>query len=489
MQIHKVLLVYPGIVSVGFKSFGRGGMDTNWISLGLAYIGAYLKQRGYAVEIIDLRAMNDWNDFEKNVQEKNPDIIGVYWNSPNFNNALQCCSLAKKLGKIVVAGGPHATVCPQELVATQVVDYVITGEGEISFCELIEALQSGQTPSPIIQGKPVPDLDAMPFPDRDLYDIARLTHPVGNFPYLDNGLIMLTSRGCPFNCAFCQPLSRKMFGTQLRYRSVTSVLKEISYIIKKYGVRYISFQDDTFTVRKDWVLELCGAIEAAQLRFQWSAQSRVDTFDSELAVSMRRAGCSCVFFGFESGSQRILDFLNKGITVEQSLQAAKLCHEHGLIIFADVMVGIPTETEKDLQATLALVKAIRPEIFSPTYFTPIPGCQLYEYCNEHGLMNVSSYEDFTRNPFGAKIKGINYCLVDQYVRKMCTYVPKWYQESYFRKVVLDRWRSMWHRGYRFEVLKEIKEYSLPKRPAIRPILKKIFPFLNTNGSFNRGKVL
>lgn len=469
----KITLIYPGIVKVGFNSLGKGGMDRNWINLGLAYIGAYLKKYSYDVDLVDLRELQDWDQVRAEMKYRLPDVFGVHFNTPNYNNALECCKMAKELKKIVVAGGPHASVAPDDLITTGYVDYVIIGEGEISFLELLENLRMNRQRERIIQGKPVENLDELPFPDRDLYSLKKILHPIGNFPFMDNGLILMTSRGCPFNCAFCQPLARKMFGRKVRYRSVENVIEELKYIISRYKVKYISFQDDTFTARKEWVLELCWRIREEKLAVQWSAQSRVDTFDEELAEAMSTAGCVCLFFGFESGSQRILNFLRKGITPEQSLETAKLCKKYGIIIFADYMLGVPTETEEDLRQTLTLIKEIKPELPSPTYFTPIPGCDLYDYCKENNLIKIETYEDFTRNPTSEKINGIDYALLEKYKRIMLGYTPKWYQEKHFTKLTLKRWLHLVKLGYFKFAFHEIFNSTFIYRLGIRAKIRRV----------------
>jgi radical SAM superfamily enzyme YgiQ (UPF0313 family) len=456
----KVTLIYPGIVGVGFNSIGKGGMDRNWINLGLAYIGACLKKSGHDVDLIDLRECASWNHVESEMRERNPDVFGVYVNTPNYNHAVQCCSIARQMGKIVVAGGPHATIHPDEMIKAGLADHVIKGEGEISFPELLDELQAKGKADRVIQGKTIENLDELPFPARELYPLEKISHPAGNFPFMDNGHILLTSRGCPFQCAFCQPLARKLFGKKIRQRSVENVLSELRHITRAYRVNYVSFQDDTLTARKDWVLELCRRIREEKLSLQWSAQSRADTFDEDLAKAMSEAGCVCLFFGFESGSQKILDLLRKGINPEQSIRAAELCKKYGILIFADYMIGVPTETEQDLLKTVAMVKKIRAEIPSLTYFTPIPGSDLYDYCRDRDLLNIHSYEDYTRNPYGEKIRGIDYSLLNQYRNLILGGRPKWYSEMHYAALAFKRWSFLLKRGMVSPVLKEVLSTSM-----------------------------
>jgi anaerobic magnesium-protoporphyrin IX monomethyl ester cyclase len=450
----KITLIYPGIVRIGFNSLGKGGMNRNWINLGLAYIGAYFKQNSYDVDLIDLREMSGWSQVEQDIKVRDSDVCGIHFNTVNYNNGLKCAQIAKRNNKVVVAGGPHATISSAELLATGFVDYVIIGEGEISFLKLAKDIEKDKASERIIVGEKIENLDSIPFPDRDLYNISKVTGPLGSFPYLDNGMVIMASRGCPYRCTFCQPFQRKMFGDKIRQRSVENVIAEVKEVIEKYRVKYISFQDDTFTLKKSWVLELCRRMKEENIRIQWSTQSRVNTFDEDLAKEMKDAGCVCLFFGFESGSQRILDFLKKDITVKQSLNAAKLCREFGILIFADYMLGIPTETEKELEETYQMIKKIRPERHSPTYFVPIPGSYLYEYCRDRNLLKISSYEDFTRNPFGEKIEVIDYQILERYKRKMLRETTCWWEEISYTKMALERWTNLWKGGYRKKTLIE-----------------------------------
>ena len=466
----KITLIYPGISRIGFGSFGKGGMDRNWINLGLAYIAAYLKKNAYDVDLIDLRAIDDWRNLEDEIRKRGPDIVGIHFNTVNYGNALKCAGIAKKLNRIVVAGGPHASVDPEGVLNTKDVDYVVAGEGEISFLNLIKAIEGGHSDEKLVYGESIDNLDDMFFPYRDLYDIPRAINPVGNFPYIDNGLVIMASRGCPYRCTFCQPAQEKVFGPKVRQRSVSNVIAEIKDLVERYGVQYISFQDDIFTLKKAWAIELCDEIQKENIRIQWSAQSRVNTFDEELAVAFKKAGCVCLFFGFESGSQRMLDFMKKDITYEQSMNAVRLCRKYGILILADYMLGVPGESEEDLEATYEMIRKIRPEFNSPSYFVPMPGSELYDYCKKRDIIQIASYEEFSRNPSGEKIRGVDYRLLDKYKKKMLREFTPWWREKSYAKLALKRWAHMWGAGYKIDAIREFL-YSVP-------ILNKITEFLS-----------
>lgn len=474
----KITLIYPGIAGLGFNSIGKW-MDAIWINLGLCYIGAYLKQQGYSVGLIDLRRIKNWDDFSTRLNQENSDMVGVQFNTVNFDYAMQCCKIAKEYNKIVVAGGPHAIFSPQQLLNSGFIDYVICGEGEISFLELIQHTETDITSNRIIPGKRMDNLDTLPFPDRELFGVSDLILPryFSNFPHPDNGLVIMASRGCVYNCTFCQPLVKQMFGDKVRYRSVENVIYELKFLIDKYKIKYISFQDDTFTARKSWVFEFCNKIKEEKININWSAQSRVNTVDEELIKEMKDAGCTCLVFGFESGSQRILDFIKKGINVEQSISAAKLCKKYGIIMFADYMIGIPTETKEDLKQTYKMIKEIKPEIHSLTYFTPVPGSYLYEYCKENNLINITTFSDFDRRPTGEKIKGVNYKLLNRWKQKMLKQSPKWYNERYYAKLAIKRWLYLLRKKMFFQVISEFIIRTFLQNSSIlefgKSIMKKI----------------
>lgn len=450
----KITLIYPGISNIGFDSFGKGWLDTTWINLGLAYIGAYLEKNDYEVDLLDLRTLRDWEEVCRETKKRGSDIYGVYFDTVNFSNALECSKIIKNTGKLVVGGGPHATIAPQDLIKSGIVDYVIVGEGEISFLELVKDIELNKSRESIIIGKHIEKLDNLPFPKRDLYDLSGGLQPKRAFPFMDQGTIVMTSRGCPYKCTFCQPTLKKIFGKKIRQRSVDNVLEEIEDVINKYKVKHISIHDEIFTLNKKWALDFCKKMEAKKFDIQWSAQSRVDTFDEELAEAMSSAGCMCLFFGFESGSQRILDLLKKGITPEQSIRAAKICKKYGMIIWANFILGIPTETEEDLKQTYLLSKRIKPEMPAPNIFTPIPGTELYQYCKDRGKIMVKSYEDYGRW-LTTKIKDVDYVTVKKYQELIAQTSSPWYSEKYFARVVFRRWRYLLSLGLKRCVIFEI----------------------------------
>lgn len=432
----KVTLVYTDPLE-GFNSIG----NTNLFNLGLAYIGAALRSEGHEVRLIDTRSIAGWNDFEAEIASQSPEVVGVYVSSINRDFACKAAAIAKKMGITTVAGGPHATVAPRDLLGA--FDYVVQGEGELVFPELLKNL--GKTHKKrIVKGRPVKDLDSLPLPDRELFDLGTLLkNPSILFPLPSPEFTLMCSRGCPFNCSFCQPTINKLFGPGVRHRSPENVVAEIKFLVEKYGARSISFQDDTFTIRRKWVFEFARLMKHEKLheKVVWYAQSRVDTLDDELAKEMKGAGCAVICFGFESGSQRILDVLNKGTTPQQAIKAAGICKKNGLFVIADMMIGNPTETVEELEQTLALARRIRPEYLFCSVFSPIAGTHLHDYCSRKNMILARSAEEFRRENL-SKIRGLDEKTLKEYVYKIDSQKMHWLQSLPLAAASLKRWASL-----------------------------------------------
>lgn len=265
----KITLIYPGIAQIGFDSFGRGTPTTDLMSLGLASLGAMIKANTqWVVDLIDLRKMKSWENFTREFDSRSSDVAGIYVNTVNFDFAMRCAQIAHQRGKIVIMGGPHATVAPTELLDSGTVDHLIVGEGEYAAVEVLEKLGHNSPVERVIRGENIGDLDQLPFPDRDLFDLkTRLDTSPGIFPFPHRYVGVIGSRGCSYNCGFCQPLERKIFGEKVRFRSVENVIKEIQFLKETFRPNFIMFQDDLLTQWKEWVINLCG--EMRKVGIDW----------------------------------------------------------------------------------------------------------------------------------------------------------------------------------------------------------------------------
>ncbi|HDH52953.1 MAG TPA: B12-binding domain-containing radical SAM protein [Nitrospirae bacterium] len=412
----KVILLFPGISGIGFNSYGKG-MEESWISHGLCNISAYARDEGYPVELIDLRCLKNWKHFEKTIIEKKPDVVGVTMMSVDYNPAMKAVKTIKKVSPqtITVAGGPHPSIALEEISQESNIDHIITGEGEISFTALLKDLEKGETPPRVIKGVVPEDLDKLPFADRELFNDLEYPLPVEGFdrPFVT----IIAGRGCKFNCNYCQPAERLIFGKKVRRRSPSNVIQELVEMRGKYNFNSMMIHDDCITEDRDWVIEFCRLYKENGLNQQFACQSRADIIcrNEDMIALMSEAGLKLMFIGFESGNQRVLNFLRKGTKVEHNYKAAEICRKYGVKIWANYMMGIPTETNAELMDTVKMIKTIKPEHFSPAFYTPHPGSDLFNYCEEHGLSLIKSHDSFRRNATEAKIKGVDYNFLNQAV--------------------------------------------------------------------------
>lgn len=283
-----------------------------------------------------------------------PDIVGVSAMTIEMSRALKIAKLSKEICDAkVVFGGPHPTVLPVETLSNENVDVVVVGEGEHTMLDIVKSEQGLIKMSDVkgifykqrqLKIKKNPsrervDLDDLPFPDRDIFQISEiLKNPCTNFPLPSPSLHVIASRGCIFNCAFCQPCLDNIFG-RLRYRSIENLFDEIEFLIEKYRIKGLMIEDDTFTVNKRYASDFCNEIKRRDIDLSWYCHSRADTMNEDLLRKMREAGCISLCVGIESGSQRVLDILEKGTTEKQCEDVVKLCKKVGIVCIVNMMIG------------------------------------------------------------------------------------------------------------------------------------------------------
>jgi len=461
----KTTLLYPGIAGRGFNSL-KQGMDAGWISHGLASLSAAAKAEGFEVDLIDLRALSSWDHFREVLAERDPDVIGVTMMSVDYNPARQAIAIAKEVKPEVISivGGPHVTIALEDSLRIPHVDYLVTQEGEVTFPRLLQLIERGDPPPHrVLRGEP-PDLDAIPAADRDLflnewrkwgYDLDSPEVPFAEElppPFVT----IIAGRGCLYNCAFCKPGEDYLFGRRTRRRSVANVMAELETLRERYHFASFMFHDDTLTEDRDWVTEFTGAYRARGFTQPFFCQSRADIIvkHEDMVARMARAGLRGYFIGFESGNDRVLKFIRKGTTVEQNRQAARICRKHGISIWANYMMGLPTETKEEVMDTVQLMKEIDPDYYSPAFFTPHPGTDLYDYVVENDLSRITDYDSYRRNPTEPKIRFQDY----EFLRWAMA-------ESQRRKPVnaFKRWaRQQWQRARRATPEKVMHKLGLVK---------------------------
>jgi len=412
----KTTLVYPGIAGYGFSSLGRG-MEAGWVSHGLAHLSSAAKVQGHEIDLIDLRALSGWDEFRQELARRQPAVVAFTMMSVDYNPATQAAGIVKSVlpEAITVVGGPHPTIMVEEVAEIPHFDYVITREGEVSFPWLLGEFRNGLRPEGRVLEGEMPDLDALPFPDRDLFlDEWRnygYTLESPEVPFVPDlpapFLTIIAGRGCKYNCNFCQPAERMLFGRKVRKRSPKNVVAELELLRGRYHFASFMFHDDCLTEDREWILEFCDLYEAGGFTQPFFCQSRADIIvqQEDMVRRMAAVGLRGYFVGFESGNDRVLKFLRKGTTRQINLAAARICRRHGIKIWANYMLGLPTETQEEVMDTISMVKEIDPDWYSPAFYTPHPGSDLYDYCIEENLSLITSHDEYRRNPWDIKIKG------------------------------------------------------------------------------------
>lgn len=364
---------------------------------GIMYLAAMLEKHKVEVNIIDTSFNQNWNTLKRNLQEIKPDFVGISSVTPMIADAFKVAELAKKLdpGCTTILGGPHATVVQ---VVNPHIDFCVCGEGEATFLELIKQVEAEGDLSKVkgiyykdrddlirtLPRPPIEDLSELPFPAWHLLPTTEQYFKV-------NGRcgMLIASRGCPFNCTYCQPTLRMLFGSKVRFRNPENVVDEIEMLVKHYNIKEFFFHDDTFTFNKSWVKELCDLIIERDIRLPWGCNSRVNTVTRELLKTMKKTGCTQLSIGVESGSQEILDkALRKGIKLSEVRSAFKLCKEEGIDTKAFLMLGSPFETRESLRSTVQLIREIKPDRIDISRTTPLPGSDLFTMSKQLGILNM-----------------------------------------------------------------------------------------------------
>jgi radical SAM superfamily enzyme YgiQ (UPF0313 family) len=327
------------------------------------------------------------------------------------------------------------------------IDYIVTHEGEITFPKLLQSLAVGQAPTERVLVGEAPELDDLPFPDRDLFlnEWRRAGYvsdsPEDPFvPELPPPFVtLIAGRGCKYNCSFCQPAERRLFGRGVRRRSPANIIRELEELRDRYRFASFMFHDDTLTEDQEWVVEFCRLYEARGFTQPFFCQSRADIVvrHEDMVARMAEVGCKGYFIGFESGNDRVLRFIRKGTTRAVNLEAARICRRYGISIWANYMLGLPTETQEEVLDTISMLRQIDPDYYSPSFYTPHPGSDLYAYCIEHDLSLITSHDQYRRNPTEVKIKGQDYEFL------------KWALDESMRRTPANRLRrrvkSVWRR--------------------------------------------
>ena len=414
----RICLIYVGIGVAGFNpNRPSGDREGSWISHGITSIGASAKAAGYDVDLIDLRQLSGFEQLADMVRENPADVYGLSISAVDYATGLQTVLTVKQNApdcKIIV-GGIQPSIFPDDY-DYKVIDTVVVGEGEITFVDLLRKIEAREPLPQIIRGEK-PNLDRLLWVDRELFDYRREMECNFTPDQHTPSITMLAGRGCAYKCAYCQPAENAVFGKPYRMRSAANVIGELQQLRDKYGYKSITFWDDTFTFNRKWVMEFCDLYERTGINASIAACSRADIICNNESMVERLADIGLDWFviGMESGSQRLLNLIQKGTTVGQNIRAGEICRKYGIKIFGTFMYGLPTETPEESEATARMIDKINPEHASPFWFNPIKGTKLYDYCvsNDLLLQDSESRSVERTGMFLPAIKGVDYGFISE----------------------------------------------------------------------------
>ncbi|MCI4373295.1 MAG: B12-binding domain-containing radical SAM protein [Thermoplasmata archaeon] len=356
-------------------------------SLGLLTLGAYLRSNGVEVSMVDLTFARDLTSLTRALRTRPPHLVGVHTKTLTFERSVEIAQKAHEAGAFAIAGGPDSATRIETYLDAGF-DAVVPAEGEVTLLELARQLASGRgfgavpgvvarTEGKSVRGAHRPflkDLDLLPLPAWDLVDMDRY---LGEWEKRtgERRAAVLTSRGCPFDCSWC---SKPTFGRTFRQQSPARVVEELRALKERFHVTYVRFCDDVFGISRPWIDELTDRLSDADLGLQFECLARVDLLKPDLLHQLREVGLARVYVGVESGSQKMLDLMNRGTKLHQVERTAQALRDEGIRQFWFLMLGYPGETVEDIEATLQLFRRFSPEEYSVSIAVPIPGTRFHQ---------------------------------------------------------------------------------------------------------------
>ncbi|MEW6096605.1 MAG: radical SAM protein [bacterium] len=440
-----VLISAPYFDVYGALNVGRN----HTLSLGLGYIASVLrKEANYEVYWYDPEPLGATeNDIKDYLKEKSPDLVAISSATPNFKGAVKMGRLAKEVtSALVVIGGVHASAVPELTLKENphAFDIVVIGEGELTMLELCEAIEKGRELDNVAgllfrknhslhrttKRDLITDLDSIPFPARDLVDL-NLYRPQVHLYRGRKSATMITSRGCPARCTYCA--TQVTMGNKFRVHSAEYVVKEIEHLVKNYGIEDVIIVDDTFTINKKRVIDICNLLIEKNIKIGWFCFVRVNDASYELFELMKKAGCFSMFFGVESGDEQVLKNIKKGTTIAQARNALKISNKLGFKTMAGFMFGNPGDNKETIEKTIKLALELNPIIGSFNIMTPFPGTEEYDRYTKSHPCQIMNWDIFVPKGVTPVIE-----LVDLTKKDLQKCIYKAYLRFYLRPLQIFR---------------------------------------------------
>ena len=406
MKTIDVLLIYPPY------SYPRKSPP-----LGLTYIASVLEKEGYSVKIIDMAVLDmDYKILAKQISRVKPKVVGISFMTNQYKNAVNVSKVVKNVDVHipVIVGGPHVSAIPEEILALDSVDIAVIGEGEETVLEIVNSFLKGRGTAEFeaISGiaykkedgnicvnkrrEVIQNIDSIPFPAWHLLPLDKYSVPGTGGDIAKQVFAIISSRGCPHQCIFCD--SHTIFGRKFRGRSAQNIFDELVYLKETFNATQFDFVDDTITVVKDRIYQLCNFILTNNLEIKWMCNARVNTVNLEMLQLMKEAGCVRIEFGVESGDKEVIQKIRKGITIEQIKTAHKMARKAGLSIGSFIMVGNLGEDQSSIMKTRKLLEEIETDDIYISIATPFPGTELYRIAKNNAWLRVQDWSKYVTAP-------------------------------------------------------------------------------------------
>jgi radical SAM superfamily enzyme YgiQ (UPF0313 family) len=412
----KVTFIYPDY----FETQDIHTEPQGRVYLGIGYLSAFLRRGGHETELIHLVRPETRNGLIEAVSRSGADLVALSATTLQFGKVRQLAAWVKEdLGLPVICGGVHPTTVPEEVVREPAIDYICVGEGEESLLELCDALQAGRSADRIAgiwsrNGDAVvrnavrpllEDLDALPFPDRDIFDSSKLA------VNQKKRLSIMAARGCPFNCSYCcNHLLKSIYPNPqsfVRFRSPDNVIEEIAEAIARNpGLEQVRFEDDILVLDRRWFRQFA-ALYRDHVRLPFICNARVDLLDEEMVSLLAAAGCSAVAMGIESGNAWLRrNVLNRNMADDKIRRAFELCREYGIDTVSLNMTGFPHETLEMALDTVKMNALVQPGLAQVTALVPFPNTRIFKVCADGGMLGAEDLDTMFSGRSSLKLDGM-----------------------------------------------------------------------------------
>ena len=420
--------------------------------MGLACLSSILEEKGYESDIIDAAALGlDSKDIISSINQS-PDYIGITSTTVEINYAIE---LARELRAsfphaLILMGGVHPTIFHESLVSEGICDMVIRGEGEEAIVALADDQPLADIPNLTWKGpsgkvivndmnEHYVDIEKLPLPSYEKLPMNRY-HAALGAAKKSPSVGMITSRGCPGNCTFCYS---GMHGKRIRMQSAEKIMEQITFLMKNYGIKEISFYDDTFTTSKKRVERLCDLILQDNMKISWSCFARADTVTPGLLKKMKKAGCHQVSYGFESADENVLQAIKKRVHTSQIEDAVRWTKAAGIDVRGAFMLGNPEDTEESMRKTMEYSKNLCIQFSIYNITTPFPGTALYTWVKENKLLKHTKWNLYDLAHSCINLPTVQSDTVERFYSRA-------YREFYFRPGYIIKRVLALRSGYEFK---------------------------------------